>query len=89
LTEESGATAKLFYAMYGKDVVETPFKPYAKLYRSNDRHGKEERLHLAETLREQKWSDSPETALYQHVRKIFYRRCARYNIPTNEHYEGG
>jgi hypothetical protein len=89
LTEESGASAKLFYAMYGgNDAVETPFKPYTKLYRANDRYTKEERLRLAELLREQRWTDPPEVALYQHVRKVFYRRCAHYNIPTLEHYEG-
>ena len=88
LTEEAAASAKLFYAMYGKGIQEPAYKPYSKIYRANDKHDKIRRTKLLEVLKEQKWSDAPEQALYTHVRRIFYRRCAYYGIPTIENYDG-
>ena len=88
LTEEAAASAKLLYAMYGKGIQEPAYKPYSKIYRANDKHDKIRRTKLLEVLKEQKWSDAPEQALYTHVRRIFYRRCAYYGIPTIENYDG-
>jgi hypothetical protein len=87
LTEESAASAKLFYAMYGKDVEEPSSKPYARLYRVNDNASKEARSKLIKVLHDQEWADPPEQALYQHVRKLFYKRCHEYGIATLEHYD--
>ena len=74
--------------MYGKGIQEPAYKPYSKIYRANDKHDKIRRTKLLEVLKEQKWSDAPEQALYTHVRRIFYRRCAYYGIPTIENYDG-
>lgn len=87
LTEESAASAKLFYAMFGREIEEPAYKPYARLYRVNDVATKEERAKLMKVLHDQKWSDPPEQALYQHVRKLFYKRCEEYGIPTLERYD--
>lgn len=86
LTEEAAASAKLFYAMHGEGKSEPKVKPYTKMYRANLNHSKQTRSHLLEVLKEQNWSDPPEQALYQHVRRIFYERCAKYNITTLEKY---
>ena len=87
LTEESPATARLFYAMYGENITEPKYKPYSKDYRGNTRVTKSTRNKLLETLQKLDWEDPPEQALYQHVRKVFYRRCQQYRIPTIESYE--
>lgn len=86
LTEESAASADLFYAMYGAGKPEPKVQPHTKMYRENTNHSKMTRTRLLEVLREQNWSDPPEQALYQHVRRIFYERCAKYNISTLERY---
>lgn len=85
LTEEPEASSRLFYAMYGNGRSMPATQPHLKLYRANANHPKATRAKLIDVLREQKWSDPPEQALYQHVRKIFYQRCAKYSIPTLEH----
>lgn len=87
LTEEAAASAKLFYAMHGAGRPEPKAQPHAKIYRANKNHSKLTRTKLLEVLREQKWSDPPEQALYQHVRRLFYTRCAHYNIPTLEQFD--
>lgn len=87
LTEEAAASAKLFYAMYGAGRSEPKVQPYTKMYRENLNHSKLIRTQLLDVLKAQNWSDPPDQALYQHVRRIFYERCAKYNISTLERYE--
>lgn len=61
----------------------TPYmQPATKRYRTHSEHSSEHRGDLLRQLRAHHWSDPPEQELYEHVRKIFYTRCAKYNIST-------
>lgn len=70
--------------MYGNGRPFPTYQPHKKMYRENNNYTKATRAKLLNVLRDQKWSDPPEQALYHHIRQIFYQRCAKYNIPTIE-----
>jgi hypothetical protein len=88
LTEESVASAYLFHTMFG---ASPGFLPYVKIpmdmYRKNQKNSDEAHDSLLKVIQEQKWSDSLDDVLYDHVSKLFYERCAWYNITTRFQYK--
>jgi hypothetical protein len=82
LTEESAATAELFYAMYKYNDLPPYFHPHTLSYRTNHAHSKDNHAALLLQLRAHNWTDPPDQELYAHARAIFYGRCAAYKIPT-------
>lgn len=82
LTEESVASAALFYAMYGYRGYTPYLQPATKQFRTHSARNSDHQETLLEQLKAHNWADPPEQELYQFVRELFYSRCAQYNVST-------
>jgi hypothetical protein len=90
LSEESEATANLFYAMLGRNIPfeedATPYMVPCKLgYRVNKHVNSSDKESARNILMRYRWSDKADEALYNHAQNVFYRRCNEYNISTNKY----
>lgn len=84
ITEESRATAELFYKMFGKIGNQVPPHDFQnRMYRQNTQHTVEKNSELLHILRSHNWHDDADTELYRHARSIFYSRCQQYNVSVN------
>lgn len=89
LQEEPKATYELFIAMFGighlhdKLILERKLKPIYQLnYRKNIYEDEKIKQKLRNDLLRMKWSDKADEYTYEIAKKIFYKRCEEYSIPT-------
>jgi hypothetical protein len=55
---------------------------YSRRYRSNKRHSTDMHDKLAMQLHRVGWRDAADEEIYKAARRIFYKRCEEYSIPT-------